>query len=210
MATEEQLTTWIDQIRSGSDDAACELCQQYAQRLANLARKRLAGMPLRDRDEDDIAQSALASFFRRAGRGDFPELTGSDELEKLLCTITACKAYKERRRQLSLRRGAGQVRGESAFAQPELARIGGIDQAALDRSPDQDPEVDDLLLRMCEVLGDETLEQVLLLRTAGYTVAEVALQMDIPSKRIEYKLQRIRRKLQPFLDRWFDDAAFGE
>jgi DNA-directed RNA polymerase specialized sigma24 family protein len=63
---------------------------------------------------------------------------------------------------------------------------------------------------MCEVLGDETLEQVLLLRTAGYTVAEVALQMDIPTKRIEYKLQRIRRKLQPFLDRWFDDAAFGE
>jgi RNA polymerase sigma factor (sigma-70 family) len=208
MASDADITSYLERLKAGDEAACSRVCERYYEWLVRLARCRLAGLGRRDRDEDDIAQSALATFFRRAAQGQFTELAQQDDLEKLLCKITVCKALKERRRQLTLRRGGGKVRGESALGiSPDGDPIG------MGHVPDDEDdqlqrvEQEELIEQLCAALGDSSLQQVLLLRVAGYTVREIAEMLDTPIKRVEYKLQRIRRKLEPMLQQSMTEAG---
>jgi ECF sigma factor len=57
--------------REGDKDAIQRLWDLYSQRLAELARKGLKPGERRIADEEDIANMALATFFRRVKDGNF-------------------------------------------------------------------------------------------------------------------------------------------
>src|SRR5262249_3160974 len=86
------VTAWIDQHCAGDHDATQQLWQRYFQRLVELARKKLRGAPRGMADEEDVALSALDSFFRGAEQGRFPQLHDRDDLWYLLLVITERKA----------------------------------------------------------------------------------------------------------------------
>jgi len=59
---DESVTGWIDQLKIGDERAAQEVWNRYFDKLVRLARKRLAAVPKRVADEEDVALSAFNSF----------------------------------------------------------------------------------------------------------------------------------------------------
>src|SRR5262249_40194860 len=74
------------------------------------ARHKLAGRPPGAADEEGVALSAFASFYRGAEQGRFPKLNDRQDLWRLLVTITARKAMGLIDHENSLQNG-GRVRG---------------------------------------------------------------------------------------------------
>jgi len=65
----------------------------YAARLIALAHVRISARLRRRLDAEDVVQSAMGSFFRRANDGAY-ELARTDDLWPLLATITINKLRK--------------------------------------------------------------------------------------------------------------------
>src|SRR5262249_56216758 len=100
----------------GGDHAAVRcLWERYCERLVRLARQKLRHTARRVADEEDIALSAFHSLCLGARRGRFPALADRDGLWGLLVFITAQKAADWVAHERRKKRGAGKVRGDSAF-----------------------------------------------------------------------------------------------
>src|SRR5258708_4220684 len=114
----DSVTHLIGRARTGDEDAAQKLWELYSQRLAGLARKRLQPGERRIADEEDIANIALATFFRRAKKGEYAHLNDRIDLWQLLAKITRNKVSHHRDYLRAEKRGGGKVRGESALEKP--------------------------------------------------------------------------------------------
>jgi hypothetical protein len=134
MSSPGSVSLWIAQLKAGARDAARPLWENYFRRLVCLARDRLAGVPRRAADEEDVALSAFDSFCRAAERGCFPDLADRNDLWQLLVVITdrkACDLANYERRQ---RRGGGKVLDEAALRERDAA----AEQAPLARVQSQE------------------------------------------------------------------------
>jgi len=197
-AGSDEVTVWIKDLSGGDERAAHLIWEQYFDRMVRLARRKFdqIGISRRAADEEDIALSAMNSFYKRAADGQFC-LGDRQELWKLLVTITVRKAYAELKRQKAKKRGEGQVRGESIFikAGRDGGEIGGIGQVLGDEPT---PELAALAAEGCQdllaILGDETLVQVARYKLDGYTNEEVAEKLDCVPRTVERKLKLIRDK----------------
>src|SRR6516165_5880845 len=116
MDTGAAVTAWLRRLNDGDAAGVQPLWEHYFERLVRLARKKLAGVPRRIADEEDVALSAFDSFCAGVKRGRFPRLDGRNNLWAILITITQQKAgklvqYQNRRK----RKGVG----ESALFGPD-------------------------------------------------------------------------------------------
>jgi DNA-directed RNA polymerase specialized sigma24 family protein len=194
---EGSVTRWLHQLQASDQTAAQELWNRYFRRLVGLARSKLQGVPRRAADEEDVALSAFDSFCRGVEQGRFPRLDDRDDLWRLLAVITerkACDLVQHERRQ---KRGSGDVRGESGFAEEfDFPEEGG---AGIDQLPSREPspeiaaQIADECRRLLELLGDATLRSVAVWKMEGYTNAEIADKLGCVPVTIERKLQLIRR-----------------
>ncbi len=82
----------IERVRTGDEDAVRELVRTYEPEVRASIRKRLTRAPRLRRafDSEDVWQSAVAEFFRRAAAGEF-DLQSPESLAKLLSTIARNK-----------------------------------------------------------------------------------------------------------------------
>ena len=71
MSSDGSITHLITRLKQGDPSAAEGLWRAYFERLVALARSRLRGAT-RLADEEDVALSALDSFYRGVERGRFP------------------------------------------------------------------------------------------------------------------------------------------
>ncbi len=115
MSNGESVTQWLDGIKAGEGADIQRLWDRYFQRLVRLAGAKLPGHCRRAFDEEDVAISAFQSFCNRAGQGQFPQLSGRDDLWRLLATLTVRKAALMIRHQTRQKRGGGRVLGESGL-----------------------------------------------------------------------------------------------
>ena len=115
MSNGESVTRWLRGVKAGDSADIERLWNRYFQRLVRLAGAKLPGHCRRAFDEEDVAISAFQSFCDRAGRGEFPQLNGRDDLWRLLAMLTVRKAAVTMRHQTRQKRGGGRVLGESAF-----------------------------------------------------------------------------------------------
>jgi DNA-directed RNA polymerase specialized sigma24 family protein len=197
----DEVTLWMRKLGDRDGRAAEAIWNQYFQRLANFARQKLDKLPARMADEEDVALSAMHSFYRGAAAGRFPQLADRQDLWRILITITARKVWTQMRRQSAGKRGAGRVRGESVFLQRDGDDVLGIEQV-LGREPT--PELACRVAENCnhllDSLGDDTLRQIATLKLEGYTNEEIAERLDCVSRTVERKLERIR-------DKWSQEPA---
>jgi DNA-directed RNA polymerase specialized sigma24 family protein len=191
----DEVTLWMRKLGQRDGQAAEAIWNQYFQRLAYFARQKLDKLPCRVADEEDVALSAMHSFYRGAATGRFPQLADRQDLWRILITITARKVWTQMRRQGADKRGGGKVRGESVFQHHDGDEGQGIEQV-LGREPT--PELACQLAENCnqllDVLGDETLRQVALLKLESYTNEEIAERLQCVPRTVERKLERIREK----------------
>lgn len=71
MPGERPFARLVEDLRGGDPDAAREVFDRFAPRLAALAAARLPAFARPATDPEDVAQSVLRTFFRRCGEGEF-------------------------------------------------------------------------------------------------------------------------------------------
>src|SRR5262245_1836697 len=94
-------------VRLGDEGAATQLVRLYEPEIRRVVRARLSDFRLRPViDSMDICQSVMATFFSRAGIGEF-DLDTPDRLRRLLVTMVLNRLRDYGRREQTLRRGRG-------------------------------------------------------------------------------------------------------
>lgn len=190
---DEAVTEWLGALAAGDEEAASLLWDHCFDRLVRLARRRLGDTPRRDFDEEDVALSAFRLLCDGVARGRFDQLSDRTDLWKLLATLTARKAIDRQRRAAGKKRGGGRVRGESAFAHIADGNAGGINSlAGSDAAPDFLAMIDEQHAVLLNSLGDETLQRVAMWKLEGFTNQEISERLNLTTRSIERKLQRIR------------------
>ena len=98
MADELSFEELLQRVRRGDEAAASELLRRYETPLRHVIRVRLVSSRLRRLfDVNDICQSVMASFFVRAGLGQY-QLHRPEDLLKLLATMARHKLADKARR----------------------------------------------------------------------------------------------------------------
>ena len=194
MSNPGSVTFWIAQLKAGVPAAAQPLWENYFRQLVAWARHKLAQLPRRAADEEDVALSAFASFCRAVERGRFPELHDRDDLWQLLVLLTDRKAcdlakYERRRRPVG-----GAVLDEAALGQGAAA---GAAPLAGVPGPEPGPEfavhAGEECRRLMAALGDDGLRRVALRRLEGYSVEEIATECGRVPRTVKRWLRLIRQ-----------------
>ena len=188
----ESISQWLLNLAGEDAETAEKIWNDYFGKLARLARRKLDGLPHRDFDEEDVALSAMHSFYQGIVKHKFDHIHNRDDLWKLLVTITARKATAKRRAYFAQKRGGGQVRGESIFGQPEDNQGGIANILGTEPTPELAVSVAENCRQMLDQLPDETLRHVALWTLEGYRTEEIAEKLGCVRRTVERKLERIR------------------
>lgn len=187
------VSTWIVGLKDGDESAAQQLWDRFSARLTEHARRKMDAVPKGVVDEHDIAQSVFACVWRGATAGRFSSVRNRDELWWLLLTVTKHKVISHVRRQCRVKRGGAPSHEDSLRASPS-DRYLTLDQIIDDSPP---PEffivLEDEYQRLLALLGSDELRKIAISRLQGYTVPEIATNLDISQRTVERKLQLIRR-----------------
>ena len=181
------VTHWIVQWRLGNAVAAQELWERYYANLVRLAQKRLRGTSMRVADEEDVVQSAFASFCGRMEKGDFPRLHDRDDLWRLLVVITARKAIDCLRRDKALKRGG-------SFAKEQSDPVG-IDVEGIvsnEPTPEFAIQTAETLRDLLAYLPTQSVRDLALKKMEGFTNEEVAAELGCSLRTVERRLKLIR------------------
>lgn len=193
MMYESSVSTWIAQLGQENGDAAQKIWERYYQRLVALAAKKLSGARRRAADEEDVVQEAFDAFFRAAAEGRFPQLRDRNNLWQILVRITENRAFNQRKHEHREKRGGGRVRGHSAFAADNGSQDKNLGQiAGREPSPEFAAHAREECGRLLALLGEEQLQQVALLKMAGYSRREIAERLGCVPDTISRKLRLIQ------------------
>lgn len=199
---EGSITQWIADLQVGqttlTDQAEHELWDRYFRRLVALARMKLGDAPRGAEDEEDVAVSALRSFYSGVAAGRFPQLEDRHNLWALLAKITACKAINQRNRQLAQKRGGGRVLSEAQIAQPSSMNERQLAEFVEDGlTPDFIAAINEQCQLLMDRLPDDTLRLVAHRKLEGYTNEEIAQELGVVQRTVERKLSLIRNTWVP-------------
>jgi DNA-directed RNA polymerase specialized sigma24 family protein len=194
MSETGSVSQWIARLKTGEEAAAQSLWEGYFRKLVERARQKLAGIPRRAADEEDVALSAFDSFCRGAARGRFPRLDDRDNLWQLLILIADRKVIDLLHHERCTRRGGGRV-----FAETDLSTDGEQSGATVlanlagrEPAPELVAQLTEECQRLLDRLGTSEMRSIALWKMEGYTVEEIAQRLDCAPRTVERKLQRIR------------------
>jgi len=201
--SQPSVTAWLGELKSGDSAAAQQLWQRYLDRLIRLAHRKLGERPRRATDEEDVVLSAFHVFLQGVDGQRFAKLSNRDDLWQILAMLTERKAIALMRREGAAKRGAGQVRGESAFGIPDgmtCADAGIGELAGYEPTPQFAAEVAEQLRCRLASLEDDQMREVALAKFGGYTNQELAQKLGMSLRSVERKLSLIRETWQQELD----------
>jgi len=195
MSSDDSVTGWLKGLTSGESAAAHAIWQRFFPRLVSIARQRLQANLRRAADEEDVALSAMDSFFRAAQQGRLPDLADRHDLWRLLLRITARKAIDMFRYETRQRRGGGRVMGESGLAslKSDDAPNGRDEVMDDDPTPAFAATMAEECRRLLEML-DADLRALAVAKMQGYQNEEIAQQLGWSVRTVERRLQLIRKK----------------
>lgn len=191
MSDTDNVSHWIDRIKSGDSVAANRIWQHYFDRLVRSVRHRLGGQNRAVTDEEDIVLSVFDSFYAAAEKGRFPDLSDRDDLWRLLLRMSARKVIDKRRRERRQRRG-GDV---------EIHALGDNDEAVSEAignepSPEMVLMMQESLAQFFSHLGVGHLQELAVAKLEGYSNADLARRFGCSERTIERRLHLIREKCQ--------------
>jgi RNA polymerase sigma-70 factor (ECF subfamily) len=180
----------VTRLRRGDDEAAAQVFELYAKRLIDLARSQLSNQLRRKLDPEDVAQSALKSFFQGVRHGRI-SLSDWDGLWSLLVLITVRKCRKQVVYYRRARRAVGREVSEPA---DDNERRLAVEALARDPVPDEAAQFVETLEEAISGF-DDTDRQILLHALRGDKPAEISQTLGITQRRIYRVLERVRSRL---------------
>jgi DNA-directed RNA polymerase specialized sigma24 family protein len=188
MSSEKSVTHWLDLLKAGDAVAVQYLWERYFRRLVTLARGKLRGTRRCAADEEDVALSAFDSFCRGVERGQFPQLSDREDLWRLLVTLTAHKAFHQRRDARRQKRGGPGIGLESLSSEePSLEEIVGREP-----TPEFAAQVAEEYQRLLDRLGDAQLRDIAVWKMEGDTTEQIAAKLGRSPRTVERRLGLIR------------------
>ncbi len=186
---EGSITGWYNALQGGNRAAAQQLWERFAQRLIALARLRLRPAVRQAADEEDAVLSAFDSFCRAAEQGRFPNLQDRDGLWQLLVAITLRKVSDQIVHEQRQKRGSGAV-----LRQTDLLGEGSSMDEILSRepTPEMAAEMTEQCQRLLNLLDDDELRAIALLKLEGFTDVEAAERLGCARSTIQRRLKLIR------------------
>jgi RNA polymerase sigma-70 factor (ECF subfamily) len=181
----------VARFRAGDEQAADELFHKYVGRLTALAQKRLSDRLARRVDADDIVQSAYRSFFIHARDGAYT-LKESGDLWRLLVVITLNKLRRQVERNTAGKRA---MNNEQSFRADASATSLRPEAVAAEPTPDDALAVVEEVQQLMQGLTPSQC-QMLELRLQGYTVDEIAAQVNRSERGVRRLLDKIKERLQ--------------
>ena len=193
MVESDNVSHWIEQAKVGDSAAAHQLWHHYFDRLVRSVRHHLRGQNRGPADEEDIVVSVFESFYRAAEGGRFPDLSGRDDLWRLLLRMSARKVIDKRRHDQRQRRGAGvAVRSLNDRGDDEAV----FEVIGNDPSPEMVLMMAESFERLLGHLGDGQLREIAVGKLEGFSNGELAERLDCSERTIERRLHLIREKCQ--------------
>ena len=174
-----------ERIDAGDREAIGRILAPLWPRLVRLADRLLWGKSRGDTDAEAAAQSAVRTYLRRADEGQFPNVAGSEDLFRLLATITCRKALKQIRRQRRAveTNSPGRVGGSDASSQNIEDLVAGT----------AEEQFDQICREWFELLPERSLRSVALMTLHGYTQEEIGEAHGFTTRNVRHKLSRIRK-----------------
>ena len=174
----ESVTRLIRAAQRDRNSAVGPLLAVYFDRLVQLARKRLQNLPGMASYDEDLALRSFYSVYRRVSDPERPlQLTGRDDLWRLLATRTISRAIDLIRRQ----------RPEEVAGEYNLEQL-----LTREPTPEEAAATADECRRLLDILEEPELRQVALWKVEGYTNEEIAARLDCVPRTVERKVRRIR------------------
>ncbi len=190
MAQQTNAAELIEKWRHGDREAAGELLRRYADRLIALANSRLSAKLAQGIDAEDIVQSAYRSFLADTRAGQYSLQPGGD-LWQLLVTVTLHKLYDKAKWSQAQKRAADR---ELHFG-CEDSLLGIIPHVLKhEPSPMEAAALADEKEHLLRGL-DPVDRQIVELRLQGFTLKEIASQLDCSVRTVERTFERIRQQL---------------
>lgn len=184
----EVVSSFIKRLAAGDSIAAQQWEKEYFGQLVRFVRSKLGGFSRRDSDEEDVAVSAMRSFYSGLIQGEF-HVHDRKELTTLLFTIAARKTAKRIRKECAQKRGGGEIRGESVFGD----ELGGLDRImGKVPTPELIAEVAENCQLLLDMLPDQTFRDIVQWTLEGYSTKDIAEKLGCVRRTIERKLERIR------------------
>jgi RNA polymerase sigma factor (sigma-70 family) len=186
IAVTGSVSSWLIALRNGDNEAAERLWKRYYAQLVNVARSRLRRLRNRLSADEDVALAAFEAFCSGLESGRYPHVCDRTNLWQLLLYITICKSKMVARYELRKKR----------FVLP--ARSGDDKNSALSAVADREPtpalafQAAETFSELLAELGDGKLRDLAIKRMEGYTVTEIAQNLQCSVTTVERKLRRIR------------------
>lgn len=174
----QSITRLVRDLQDGRTSAVGSLLTLYFERLVDLARKRLQGMPEIANYDEDIALRSFESLCRRVRDPARPlSVASRDDLWRFLAMKTVSRTID------MIRRHRNGEAGRDENIQSVLSR---------EPTPEEAAEVADECRRLLELLDEPELRQIALWKVDGYTNEEIAGRLDCVPRTVERKVSRIR------------------
>jgi RNA polymerase sigma factor (sigma-70 family) len=189
MADGSDFQQLVRRVRAGEEAAAAELVRRYEPAIRRAVRIRLGDTRLsRAFDSMDVSQSVLASFFVRAGLGQY-QLDAPEQLVKLLTTMARHKLADRVDRERAECRDARRVEEGSAENRDIIGAAS---------SPSRQVAAKELLEEVRNRLSPEE-RQLVELRSQGLDWAAIAARQggspEALRKRLARATERVAREL---------------
>jgi RNA polymerase sigma factor (sigma-70 family) len=166
----------------------------YFDRLTRLARKKLASLPVRVKDEEDIASSAIKSFLR--GR-QAATVSGDDfDLWPILATIAARKCVD------LIVYSKAKKRDDARISDAELDAI-----ACSQPGPASVAEQEESRRRLLDALNDDHSRHIAVWKMEGFTNREIADKLDCSERSVEREVKLIKGLWDQFVSRVWEEAG---
>lgn len=189
MADEPSFDDLMARLRLDEADAAEAIFRRYAGRLIALAQSRLDARLRQKVDAEEVANSALKSFFARQAEGQY-DLDDWDSLWSLLTVITLRKCGHRVRHFHAAQRDARREipGGADADDGPVWEAI------AREPTPHEAAELDETVEGLYRGL-DEADRRVLEMSLQGYKPDEVAAEVGVARRTVYRVLERVKGRL---------------
>lgn len=194
MDTPQEEATELSVLFDTSRENAERIWQEFFPRLVGLARAKLGALPKRVYDEEDVALSAMKSYFRARDQGRLANVDGREELWRLLALITTRKVIAVYRKRRAPTKPDGKVAGESAFinANQESEQVGIAGVADLNLLPECTEQIMSDCEELLKMLPDDKHRRTAVMRLEGYSNQEISEELECSVARTKQRFQRVR------------------
>lgn len=182
-------------LLAGDEQTLRQFYDRYSVALHNIADARVSPRMQPRFDADDVVQSTMRTFFRRAQAGYF-QFEDNQRLWSLLCAITLTKLrekarFHSRQARDARRETTADANGEGNASPLENA-------VASTRGPDDSVEFTDTFQALLASL-DETERRIVELKLEDRTIDEVAESLGISERTVRRSLHDLNGKFRRWL-----------